>query len=363
MPNRNGTPNSFAVLRSRARTACFVTTALVAGCTSGGGGPAAPMGPGGTMSRPSLATDAATMVPDAVFVPPTEDDGGAPTSVTGGELTGELSGVVELSGEVTVPAGATLTIKAGAWIQAASGSKITVAGTMTVEGSEDLPVRLEGKPDFAGITVSGTLDASFVQIQNGSVCLDGAAGSTITLRDSDIRECQVTLRAANGASQALPHRDAPIQDWYRFFGDLWKEEPSAARAIFDAVRDLDAPEVDDDLLLMSPGELQSLAADGCLVGSHGAGHVRLAGRSRDFVAGDAARIGDLVAQVDKAGARHFAFPFGGAADIDAGGPLFAMEDVAAYLRARVAGGDPSPPEALGADGSPPGAGKRRVRAG
>lgn len=35
-----------------------------------------------------------------------------------------------------------------------------------------------------------------------------------------------------------------------------------------------------------------------------------------------------------------------ASDIDAGGPLFAMEDVAAYLRARAAGGKPPRPAPL-----------------
>jgi len=35
-----------------------------------------------------------------------------------------------------------------------------------------------------------------------------------------------------------------------------------------------------------------------------------------------------------------------AAEVDAGGPLYAMEDVAAYMRARVAGAAPTPPAPL-----------------
>jgi predicted transcriptional regulator len=52
-----------------------------------------------------------------------------------------------------------------------------------------------------------------------------------------------------------------------------------------------------------------------------------------------------------------------AAEIDAGGPLYAMEDVAAWMRARAAGGAvPTPPSPLGRDSSQRAAGKARSAA-
>jgi predicted transcriptional regulator len=52
-----------------------------------------------------------------------------------------------------------------------------------------------------------------------------------------------------------------------------------------------------------------------------------------------------------------------AAEVDAGGPLYAMEDVAAYVRARVAGKAAARPAPIGEARETRGGGKARVRAG
>lgn len=124
------------------------------------------------------------------------------------------------------------------------------------------------------------------------------------------------VRAALPKAVGVPDDGTEPDEWYRFFCDLWRDEPARAGAVLDRLRGSDtAPERTADVL-MSAGELRTLRSEGCRIGSHGFVHTRLSGHTAEFVAEDTSRIAGLVADVDAEGATHFAFPYGSGADID-----------------------------------------------
>jgi len=85
------------------------------------------------------------------YTPPTNDGSKPPTRITG-VLTKDttLSGICEVTGTVTVPAGKVLTILPGTTLQMKSGASILVQGKLVAEGTEQSPIRFTR--NAAGVT-------------------------------------------------------------------------------------------------------------------------------------------------------------------------------------------------------------------
>lgn len=147
-----------------------------------------------------LARDAFTTTPDAAsFDTGPRADAGS-MSISGGDVSGDWCGTIEVTGSVTVPLGSTLSLCAGASVRFASGVGMTVNGTLALPGARELPITLDAAERWVGLVVSGTVDGAFVNIAHANQAVDGRAGSVITLNDSTISTSGATLRLANGGT-------------------------------------------------------------------------------------------------------------------------------------------------------------------
>jgi len=128
-------------------------------------------------------------------------DAGPESELAAGDVMGEACGALHVTGSITVPAGETLTVCAGSVLRFESGAALTVAGTLNLEGTSAQRVRLISDATWAGITVDGTVDATFVDLLNATTGVRGNAGSTIAFEDSSIVAASssgATVRLANG---------------------------------------------------------------------------------------------------------------------------------------------------------------------
>lgn len=137
-----------------------------------------------------------TAVPTVPPVDPNEVQ-----EVAAGEVSGSWSGAVKVLGSVKVPSGQNLTLAAGTTVLFAADALLEIQGTMSIQGESGQKVYLTSESGaWSGMKVTGALDANFVEISNGRLCVDGLVGSTVAMRDSLVRACQQTVRFANGAT-------------------------------------------------------------------------------------------------------------------------------------------------------------------
>jgi hypothetical protein len=132
-----------------------------------------------------------------------EPDAAAGVQVPGGVVTGELCGIVTVTGAIEVPAGETLTICAGSRLSIAQDAAITVHGTLRIEGTSDAHVQLLGTSEgrWTGLVVGGTLEADFTDIYDARRAIDGLAGSSIRFDDGLVYAFALNnLQLANGGT-------------------------------------------------------------------------------------------------------------------------------------------------------------------
>jgi hypothetical protein len=182
------------------RTSIFCTVLLFVASSGCGGGPADSPDTG-PAPHDAASIDAGS-ADDAFVVHPDvgpRDDAGT-TTVAGGDVSGTWCGVIEITGDVTVPAGQTLTVCAGAAVHVAAGVGIQVDGTLALPGVDGLRNTIDSPASFTGIAVNGTLNGAFVDLSGAAQAISGTASSTITLNDSTISGCDRTLALANGGT-------------------------------------------------------------------------------------------------------------------------------------------------------------------
>jgi hypothetical protein len=179
----------------RALTLCLVTGAFACGGTDPTTPPGAPPPP----PPPASGADAGTgSDPDSGVGEPVN-----PTVVSGGDVSGEWCGAIQLDGTANVPAGQTLSICPGTTISvkgAIPPVRLTVQGSLQINGSESSRVRFTNSGGWDGIKVSGTLQGAGLEISGATLCLDGQSGSTIDLEYVEISGCQRTMQLSNGGS-------------------------------------------------------------------------------------------------------------------------------------------------------------------
>jgi hypothetical protein len=131
----------------------------------------------------------------------------AQSTLTGTVADGTtLTGVISMSGTVTVPSGATVTVAAGTIIEAAQGSHIDVAGTLSLAGEKGNTVQLiaANTGDFwNGVTVTGTYEMHYGQ-QIGGGLFSQSGGST-TVIDSELSDNQGDFLVADGGAIDVEH--------------------------------------------------------------------------------------------------------------------------------------------------------------
>lgn len=133
--------------------------------------------------------------------PITAIDAGPETEVSGGDVGGSWCGAVHVTGAVTVPAGQTLTVCAGAIVRFEASASVTVLGTLALMGTGEARVILRSDTAWPGITVSGTMTATFADVTDALTAISGSDTSTITVEDSTLvaeGAGAPLLRLANG---------------------------------------------------------------------------------------------------------------------------------------------------------------------
>ncbi|MCC6876895.1 MAG: hypothetical protein IT378_21500 [Sandaracinaceae bacterium] len=172
--------------------------------------------------------------------------GGGDTTVEPGDASGEWCGDVLVTGDVTVPAGATLTICAGSVVTFASGAAMRVQGTLLVRGTADRRVQLAGDGMWAGLFVNGSFEADFTDVYDADLAITGEAGSQIRFDDGLIfARTGGSLTLANGASLAR----STIQ-----FGRSIRVT-GGTLSLTDSVVDFDHPRATPDCVLVAGGAL------------------------------------------------------------------------------------------------------------
>jgi hypothetical protein len=128
-------------------------------------------------------------------------DAGPEMEVSGGDVSGSWCGAVHVTGAVTVPAGETLTVCAGAIVRFDATAGVTVLGTLALMGTSEARVTFRSDTAWPGITVEGTVTATFADVTDAVTALAGGASSTITVEDSTLTADGAgapLLRLANG---------------------------------------------------------------------------------------------------------------------------------------------------------------------
>jgi len=131
--------------------------------------------------------------------PPPGDDTG-PTTLAGSVAQDTtVSGPVTLLNDTTVEAGVTLTIAAGTQLEATTGKKISVKGTLLIQGVAGQEIAIAppaGGGAWAGFVVEtgGSADIAYVTGHDVANFLYSKSGSTATID-------HVTITAAGKASQ------------------------------------------------------------------------------------------------------------------------------------------------------------------
>lgn len=174
--------------------------ALLSACGADVEPPAAP--PDGGSAAPS---DAGPIVPHDAGVLPRPDAGAAAETlrIGGGDVSGRWCGAVEIAGSITVPAGQTLTICGGSTIDLLAATprvRVTVQGTLRVEGTAGSPVWFEGAELWDGIKVGGRLEGTGLELRGAAIGVDGLAGSSIELEHLRVIGAQRGMQLENGGT-------------------------------------------------------------------------------------------------------------------------------------------------------------------
>ena len=109
-----------------------------------------------------------------------------------------LSGVIAMTGGVTIPAGVTVTVAPGTIIEAASSASIDVEGTLSVAGVKGNVATIESATtgDFwGGVRVTGTYEMHYGSQVGGGIFTNG--GST-TVIDSELSNTQGDFLVEDG---------------------------------------------------------------------------------------------------------------------------------------------------------------------
>lgn len=131
------------------------------------------------------------------------DMGSDPGTGTGisGHITSDTtwSGVVNISGNVTIDAGVTVTVAAGAEVDVAPQAGIAVTGTLDIQGTaaSHAIIKPASGANFADLSVAGTVTAAFASINGATISI---SGGTLTATDSKFWGAPGDLLVMNGGT-------------------------------------------------------------------------------------------------------------------------------------------------------------------
>ncbi len=133
--------------------------------------------------------------------------GGSPAgppaqSTLSGTITADtdVTGVVSLTGGLTIGSGATVTVEAGTIIEAAGGASIDVQGTLLVMGAKGNEVTIESATTgdyWGGVRVEGTYEMHYGTQTGGPI---NTTGGTTTIIDSVISDVQGDYLTEDGGT-------------------------------------------------------------------------------------------------------------------------------------------------------------------
>jgi hypothetical protein len=176
---------------SRMKIALALIATISAGCGIDTAAPA-PSGPGGVGGGGSGGDGEHPGNPGGSEDPGSDGDPGdgtGPMTAVSGRIAANAtwSGVVHVTGDLTIDAGATLAVAAGTTVDIAMGAGITVRGALDIQGirASNVAFRWANPGDYwSGIAVSdgGSLTASYLIQVGGGTSISGTGKAT--LRDT-----------------------------------------------------------------------------------------------------------------------------------------------------------------------------------
>ena len=125
--------------------------------------------------------------------------GGAPTPREMRDVEGDASGVwcgdYRVVGPVTIPEGQTLTVCAGTHITVVGGpgAGLAVAGTLTLQGTPDAHVVIDGAAGWRGVRVGGLLVGTSFEVRGAATCLSTVTGGRVSATDALIEGCDQAM--------------------------------------------------------------------------------------------------------------------------------------------------------------------------
>jgi len=172
------------------------TPAPSGGASAPNGGTSAPVGgtpaPVGGTSAPIGGTPA----PVGGAIAPV---GGTPAPREMRDVEGEASGAwcgdYRVTGPVTIPEGQTLTVCAGTHIAVVGGpgAGLAVAGTLTLQGTPDARVVIDGDAGWRGVRVGGLLVGTSFELRGAETCLSTVTGGRVSATDALVEGCGQAL--------------------------------------------------------------------------------------------------------------------------------------------------------------------------
>jgi hypothetical protein len=128
---------------------------------------------------------------------------GMTMNIAGGNVSGSWSGQINVNGSITVQAGQTLDVAQGASINFASATSWTILGTVHLNGTAASRITISGSWTGIDVKSGGSFNAMGMTLGGCSQCIQGEAGSSITVDTSIISPGDASgssLSLANGGT-------------------------------------------------------------------------------------------------------------------------------------------------------------------
>lgn len=182
--------------------------------------------------------------------------------IDGGSVSGRWDGPVQVNNAIQIDPGQTLEVTANAVVLFDLDATFSVAGTLTIQGTAEEPVWFgPQKSNWPGLTVTGSLTASHLDLMYTSTGVDAKEGSQITLDNTRVIDSDASFKLANGAS--FDHVTVEGGNTVRVTGGIL--------SMVDSVIDLQVPVTGADCINVSGGGLE--LAYSHLTGCHCTTHI------------------------------------------------------------------------------------------
>jgi len=178
--------------------------------------------------------------------------GGSPAPREMRDVEGDASGVwcgdYRVTGPVTIPEGQTLTVCAGTHITVVGGpgAGLAVAGTLTLQGTPDARVVIDGDAGWRGVRVGGLLVGTSFELRGAATCLSTVTGGRVSATDALVEGC----------SQAMAMDGDVRLERSRVYDGQSIGVDSGVLTLIDTVVDFRRPVVGPDCIRWSGGGAQ-----------------------------------------------------------------------------------------------------------